>query len=245
MTLHAPRLPATLDPLIAEAKQRAKQRRFLFAVALALVVGGSAAAIIASRPAVATGPRPTGSAVVASDFGMSLVQARGPVGVFAPRFGIAVVVGNGSAEPVVLERVRMTLGARHSPVEQIGTRFTPWKNAKGCATGDFPICATRPIEARRPSPLRLAPGHQALVQLNFRLLTCTLRPIPEALSLEKITAVYRLPDGTQIDQQPPLLAGYGYPTRVRGLGSLPNNQAFAPLGGITTFGKVTTRACNH
>jgi len=234
-----------LDPLIAEAKQHAERRRFLFAVALALVAGGSAAAIIAWRPVVALGPGPTGSAVVASDFGMSLVQARGPVGVFAPRFGIGVVVGNRSAEPVVLERVRMTLGARHSPVDQIGTRFTAWKDAKGCATGDFPICATRPTEAGRASPLRLAPGHQALVQLNFRLLTCTSRPMPESLSLEKITAVYRLPDGTEVDQQPPLLAGFGYPTRMRRLGSLPKNQAFAPFGGITTIGKVTTRACNH
>jgi hypothetical protein len=245
MAMHPLRLPFALDPVIAEAK-RARQRRLLIAVAIVLVVGGVGAAVIASNSsAVATGPRPTRSAFVASEFGQSLVQPSGPVGVFAPRFGISVVVGNGSAQPVTLERVRAVLSARHSPVDQIGTRFTPWKQAGSCARGDFPVCAVRPIAAQHPSPLRLAPGHQALVQLNFRLLTCTPRQVQETLSLEKLTAIYRLPNGTQIRQNPPVLSGYGYPALVRRLHSLPKNQAFAPLGGVTAFGKVTTRPCHR
>jgi hypothetical protein len=60
MTAHLPRLPLSLDPLIAEAKRRAKQRRLLLAVAgavVALAVGGavyvtrSAAALVAGPPA--------------------------------------------------------------------------------------------------------------------------------------------------------------------------------------------------
>jgi hypothetical protein len=60
MTAHLPRLPFSLDPLIAEAKRRARQRRLLLAVvcaAVVLVVGGavfatrSAASLVAGPPA--------------------------------------------------------------------------------------------------------------------------------------------------------------------------------------------------
>jgi hypothetical protein len=50
MTEHAPGLPFSLDPLMAEAKRRARQRR-LFAALLALViVGGMLGAVLATRP---------------------------------------------------------------------------------------------------------------------------------------------------------------------------------------------------
>jgi hypothetical protein len=42
MTLHVPRLPFSLDPLIAEAKRRARQRRVLVALVLAVVVAAGA-----------------------------------------------------------------------------------------------------------------------------------------------------------------------------------------------------------
>jgi hypothetical protein len=42
MTLHAPRLPFSLDPLMAEAKRRMRKRRVLIAVLAVLVVGGAA-----------------------------------------------------------------------------------------------------------------------------------------------------------------------------------------------------------
>lgn len=60
MTAHLPRLPFSLDPLIAEAKRRARQRRLLLAVVCAvaaLAVGGavfatrSAASLVAGPPA--------------------------------------------------------------------------------------------------------------------------------------------------------------------------------------------------
>jgi hypothetical protein len=81
MTLHVPRLPFALDPLIAEAKRRARQRRLLVvALALALVSAGVGAAF-------ALRPSPSGSgsgavspsvAVVASQPVLSL-GSRGPV----------------------------------------------------------------------------------------------------------------------------------------------------------------------
>lgn len=45
MTARAPRLPLSLDPLIAEAKQRARRRRFLIAAVALLVVGAAGAAV--------------------------------------------------------------------------------------------------------------------------------------------------------------------------------------------------------
>jgi hypothetical protein len=39
MTLRAPRLPFSLDPLMAEAKRRARQRRVLIALGVLLVTG--------------------------------------------------------------------------------------------------------------------------------------------------------------------------------------------------------------
>jgi hypothetical protein len=48
MTLHVPHLPASLDPLIAEAKRRARARRFLLA-AIVVAVAGAVAATAALR----------------------------------------------------------------------------------------------------------------------------------------------------------------------------------------------------
>jgi hypothetical protein len=43
MTAHVPRLPVCLDPLVAEAKRRARQRRVLVALVVVVVVAGGAA----------------------------------------------------------------------------------------------------------------------------------------------------------------------------------------------------------
>jgi hypothetical protein len=101
------------------------------------------------------------------------------------------------------------------------------------------------MSAERPSPIRLAPGHQALVQVNFRLLTCTTRQAPEVLSLQQITAVYRLSNGTQIDQHPLVLAGSGDPARIRDPGSLSKIMVYSPIGELTKVGQITTRPCRR
>jgi hypothetical protein len=64
MTLRAPRLPFSLDPLIAEAKRRARVRRVLIAaIALALVGGafGAADALTSSSPAQKAAVTPAAS----------------------------------------------------------------------------------------------------------------------------------------------------------------------------------------
>lgn len=45
MTVHVPRLPISLDPLIAEAKRRMRRRRLLIAVAAVAIAAGSAFAM--------------------------------------------------------------------------------------------------------------------------------------------------------------------------------------------------------
>jgi hypothetical protein len=50
MTTYTPPLPLAADPLIAEAKQRARHRRLLAAIALVLVAAASAAALVVTRP---------------------------------------------------------------------------------------------------------------------------------------------------------------------------------------------------
>jgi hypothetical protein len=51
MTVHAPRLPFSLDPLVAEAKRRMRKRRVLILVLAVLLGGGAAGAAVAlSQP---------------------------------------------------------------------------------------------------------------------------------------------------------------------------------------------------
>ena len=242
MTVLVRRLPFSLDPSTAEARRRARRRRVLVAAAVvAVTAGGAGAAIVAtSSPAVATGPRPIQAAIGASFFGAPVQPGQARVDaprIYSPRFGVPVVVGNGSREPVILESVRVALSA-HFPVAQIGARFTPWSRARDCwGAGLGSVCATRPIAAERPAPLRLAPGHEVLVQLNIRLLTCTRRQTHEPVSVQEITAVYRLPDGTPIQQHPTAISGYSSPFLRPD--SVPANLVAGPVA------VIMTRPCHH
>jgi hypothetical protein len=237
MAVHAARLHFSLDPLIAEAKRRARQRRVLVAVVVLLVAaaGAGAAIVASSSPGVTPGQRPIQAAIVASVIGPpeQPSQLRDGTRIFSPRFGIAVVLGNGSREPVTLERVRAVLNA-HWPVGQIGARFKLWKHAESCVQSFVVACTARPIAAARPSPLRVPPGHQVLAQLNFRFLACSRREAQAVLSVQKITVVYRLRNGNQIRQHAPFVLGYAFPARVRRPRSLPNK-----------FGRIATRPCHR
>ena len=87
MTARVPRLPFSLDPLIAEAKQRMRRRRLLLAAMFALVAATTAGVIASgeARP-VADPIRPNGAGATA------LCPAPNPYGVWAyqtpasPRF---------------------------------------------------------------------------------------------------------------------------------------------------------------
>jgi hypothetical protein len=64
MTVYVSRL-FSLDPLIAEAKRRARRRRMLVAVAVLPVVGGLTAAVVAARSPAGSNMRGGGSALLA------------------------------------------------------------------------------------------------------------------------------------------------------------------------------------
>src|SRR5437763_8075581 len=64
MTAHLPRLPLTLDPLIAEAKRRARQRRALVALIAVVVVAAGAVLTVELRSQGAVAPVPANLTVL-------------------------------------------------------------------------------------------------------------------------------------------------------------------------------------
>jgi hypothetical protein len=73
MTLHIPRLPFALDPLIAEAKRRARQRRMLIGLAVLLLAGLSAGLTFVFRSPGGSSPHGGGlTSANYSSFGVSL-----------------------------------------------------------------------------------------------------------------------------------------------------------------------------
>jgi hypothetical protein len=251
MTTHPLRFPFALDPLIAEAKRRARQRRFLVAVAVFVVVAaGSAAALIASS---------------SSDV-MPLRAALAPSVLEAPHnnregdgrrghFSIVVGLTNGAREPVSLERVRAVVNARSS-LKQFASSFRLYRPPvcprapKGGTPG---LCIPSngftlpPNGARPPAPLRVAPGHEALVQLSFRFAGCMKRAMLESVSMQKFTVVYRLPNGARIYQHPglplprPAATAFGR-SSISASPALPGQPASPRLH---TIAWVTTNRCHR
>jgi hypothetical protein len=83
MTAHIRRLPFALDPLMAEAKRRARQRRFRIALIVLALVGGAAGAFAAFRSP--NGPMSSLPAAL----GGGSAQTRGTVLAQFPRLGIS------------------------------------------------------------------------------------------------------------------------------------------------------------
>jgi hypothetical protein len=242
------RVPLSLDPLIAEAKRRARQRRFLVAVAVFLVAAaGSAAALVVSN---------------SSDL-RSLQAALAPSVLEAPHnnlvggthghFSILVGLTNGAGKPVSLERVHAVLDAR-STLRQYATQFVLYKRPvcsgmvrPGICVPDYGFGAST-SGARRHTPLRVAPGHEALVQLTFGFATCTSRALLESVSIREFTVVYGLPNGTRIDQHPRLPLGqpaalsFAPATTIRAVPAHPGQPA-SPR--IHTVAWVTTNPCHN
>jgi hypothetical protein len=83
MTAQVRRLPFVLDPLMAEAKRRARQRRFLIALIVLALIGGAAGAFAAFRS-----PGGPPSSLPAA-LGGGSAQTRGTVLAQLPRLGIS------------------------------------------------------------------------------------------------------------------------------------------------------------
>jgi hypothetical protein len=71
MTAHVPRLPFSLDPLMAEAKRRMRRRRLLGPVVIVMLVGGVAGATLALRGPSGpnTAPGGAGHSLATTNFG--------------------------------------------------------------------------------------------------------------------------------------------------------------------------------
>lgn len=193
----------------------ARRHRILLAVVVVVVVGGGVATglILASGPSyVAT--RPLGAALVKSPLvgagqthGTALRQFGVPTILrFIPRatFAIAVIVTNKAGSPITLERARAIV-PRHSPLRQIGTRLSAFKPA-GCPPGANcpfidPIGPGPYGVPASPVPLSVAPGHQALAQLHFQLAPCWGKTFRRGTTVQRVTLLYRSPDGTAIHQR--------------------------------------------
>jgi hypothetical protein len=79
MTLHVPRLPVALDPLIGEARRRMRRRRVLLAVLLVVVGLTIAAALTAGSSGGPGSGKPLGAAAAVehafADHGLALTRA--------------------------------------------------------------------------------------------------------------------------------------------------------------------------
>src|SRR5213082_884249 len=117
MTAHAWRLPLSLDPLIAEAKRRARQRRLLVAVVVFLVAAAGAGAVTTLFGS--SDVRSLQAALAPSVFA---APNNNLVGGVRGKFSIVLGLTNGAHEPVSLEQVRAVLTARSS-LRQFATTF--------------------------------------------------------------------------------------------------------------------------
>lgn len=263
-------LPLSRAPLIGEARRRARQRRALVAVAaVSLVAGGGAAAAIlssSSSGAAYVPTRPSRAAVAASVGDLIQPRRSGRTGVWVPepwkvqvrglrtplpRFAVMVFLRNGSGEPVTLEHVGAVVSAA-SRLRQIGARvglLVPGVCITGPCYRTSPgvDAAAGPFGAERFSPLRIPPGQTAQGQLNFEIRACTSRPRVEAVSVRRITVVYRLPQGTEIRQHVALKEGL---PQLAVNPASPRTGALLPSGrlgnaGAVDFGAITTRACSR
>jgi hypothetical protein len=207
MTAHAWRLPFSLDPLMAEAKRRARNRRALLAGAVAMLVGGVAAGVIVASAPSFTPTRPMQSALAGN------VLFGGPV-VFDPgtKFGFPLRLRNEAGQTITVERVRAAL-APGAPLQQIGTRWSTYASPR--LLGAYEDLGA---ESPRIVPFDLRPGQSALATLSFRLGSCraaTIAHTPLYVSgqpfstlvrkgeppVRKITVVYRSASGATVLQR--------------------------------------------
>jgi hypothetical protein len=153
MTVRVPRLPFSLDPLIAEAKRRTRRRRMLLPAAVIVVAASSAAGWRLASGSSYVPSRPVGAALVPSDgaCGDALGSSTGVCDVsYAPgkTFAVSVVVTNKAGAPITLEAARAVV-AHPSPLRQIGAGFTVFTRIPlgRCAIGSCPA-----VHPRNPPP---------------------------------------------------------------------------------------------
>lgn len=117
MTVHLPRLPFGLDPLIKEAKRRMRRRRLILTALLAAVVAFAAGLTFAVRPGAPENPRSPGGAlsaqsVLPKDRLIVLDRSIGPVSLGEPRKRVEKALGPGIERPKGDRAVAYYFGGR-------------------------------------------------------------------------------------------------------------------------------------
>jgi hypothetical protein len=106
-------------------------------------------------------------------------------------FGVGVFLENRSRVPVVVDDVRV-LEPPGTLVHQIGTRLRPWNPPRCTGAHSCPAAVPPfgPLTAAMPRPVRVAPGRQVAVELDFRLGGCGEVPFASPVSPRTIEVTY-------------------------------------------------------
>jgi hypothetical protein len=120
------------------------------------------------------------------------------------RFAVGIVLVNRARQKVTLERVR-AIRRGLLPLLQIGTRITQ----HSLPTCDphllclYPIrsLVSPPFRAVRTVPRPLRPGHNRVVQLNFRFGACDAMHDGSAAPIRRLLITYRTQTGVQVHQR--------------------------------------------
>lgn len=112
MTAHVPRLPLSIDPLIREAKRRARQRRVLATVLLGVALAAASTVLVLRWPGGPVGTRPVstgGASTHSAGHVVGSVQVvGGPAGYSLHGWGGLVTVYNPRGQ--IVERIRVQRG---------------------------------------------------------------------------------------------------------------------------------------
>jgi hypothetical protein len=119
------------------------------------------------------------------------------------RFAVGIVLVNRARQKVTLERVR-AIRSGLLPLLQIGTRIT--KHGLTCDPHLlclYPIrsLVSPPFRAVRTIPRPLRPGHNRVVQLNFRFGACDAMQDGSAPPIRRLLITYRTQTGMLFNQR--------------------------------------------
>jgi hypothetical protein len=163
MSAHVPALPLELDPLIAEAKQRARRRRLLVVAALLLTVGAAAGGVLAfgagngsgevpwlpARPQLGPTNPPLAPACRASQLRAKLGLQGGGLGTVV---GSLIVANRGSAPCALVGMPKLSIAGATSR----------WRLARGPQQNAYDPLTPAPSSLRA-----LAPGRWASTAIEW------------------------------------------------------------------------------
>jgi hypothetical protein len=194
------RLPARLDSP-TRASVRWVRQHWLLATVVALVGagGGIGASLGLQSTSHFVATRTLQRAFVKQDMTEAWGRPSTGLDAFAElqfissaRFAIGIAVTNDASQPVTLTDARAIL-PRDSVLRQLGTGLVAYNPV--CRTPSCPAPAGPLQQGRygviRPSPLQVAPGKGAGIQLNFRFLGCPSARHASLQDVSRIQLTYR------------------------------------------------------